>query len=102
MNMADQISSCILTIFNIHVGDNSSAGSLRDLITPVTLSKFIDCRKLWMSLHLHGRQTDIAAKYSFEYFSEHDEEKFASEGKVQRDDSSPSLNFHTEISKIHR
>lgn len=80
--MEEDVTSCI-----IHFGDVSN--EILRQFTTVSLSKFIHCRKIWLSLT--GAQNEVAVK-SLEYFTDLDEEKFFSEGTIPQ----RGLQYHVE------
>lgn len=80
----------------IHDSKFTERNTIPDIkcFTSVTLSKFLECRKLW--IHLQGDQKCVAEK-SFDYISEADEDRFVREGNLDfittRDDIS---GYHSE------
>ena len=54
-----------------------------------SLSKFIHCRKIWLSLT--GAQNEVAVN-SLQYFTDLDETNFSSEGKIPQ----RSLQYHVD------
>ncbi|XP_028415043.1 uncharacterized protein LOC114538128 [Dendronephthya gigantea] len=93
--MEENAASCI-----IHFGDISNE-FLRQF-TAVSLSKFIHCRKQWLTLT--GAQNEVAVN-SLEYFTDLDEEKFSSDETIPQ----RSLQYHidcyrrfTDKTKIER
>ena len=72
-NMEEEVASCI-----IHFGDVSSR--IFRQYTAVSLSKFIHCGKIWLSLT--GAQSEVDAVRSLEHFTDLDEETFSNEGTI--------------------